>query len=119
MSSQYGANTLAVTHALEDALAELKPVFAKEGLTVYPRLHRPATFIEVALGNVQHSLLIGGVLVGIVLLLFLLDLRITLISFVSIPLSLLSAVLVLEWLRRLLKYHDARRLCRRHRRGGR
>ncbi len=97
MSSQFGANTLTVTHALEDALAELRPVFAAQGITVFPRLHRPATFIETALGNVQHSLLIGGALVGIVLILFLLDLRIALISFVSIPLSLLTAVLVLDW----------------------
>ena len=97
MSSQYGANTLTVTHALEDALAELRPVFAAKGIVVFPALHRPATFIETALGNVQHSLLIGGALVGIVLILFLLDLRIALISFVSIPLSLLSAVLILNW----------------------
>jgi CzcA family heavy metal efflux pump len=97
MSSQFGANTLTVTHALEDALAELKPIFAGHGIKVYPRLHRPATFIETALGNVQGSLLIGGALVGIVLLLFLLDLRIAFISFVSIPLSLLTAVLILDW----------------------
>ena len=97
MSSQYGANTLTVTHALEKALAELQPVFAQRGIKVYPHLHRPATFIETALGHVMNSLMIGGALVGIVLLLFLLDLRIAFISFVSIPLSLLSAVLVLDW----------------------
>ena len=96
LSSQYGANTLAVTHALEAALAELAPVFASKGIKVYDRLHRPATFIETALGHVQDSLLIGGALVGIVLLLFLLDLRIAFISFVSIPLSLLTAVLILD-----------------------
>ena len=96
LSSQYGANTLAVTHALEAALAELAPVFAGKGIKVYDRLHRPATFIETALGHVQDSLLIGGALVGIVLLLFLLDLRIAFISFVSIPLSLLTAVLILD-----------------------
>ena len=97
MSSQYGANTLAVTHALEAALAELKPVFTSKGIKVYDHLHRPATFIETALGHVQDSLLIGGALVGIVLLLFLLDLRIAFISFVSIPLSLLTAVMILDW----------------------
>ena len=96
MSSQYGANTLTVTHALEDALAELAPVFERAGIKVYPRLHRPATFIETALGHVQNSLLIGGALVGVVLLLFLMDLRIAFISFVSIPLSLLTAVLILD-----------------------
>jgi CzcA family heavy metal efflux pump len=97
MASQYGANTLTVTHALEDALAELKPVFASKGIKVYDRLHRPATFIETALGHVQDSLLIGGALVGMVLILFLLDLRIAFISFISIPLSLLTAVLILDW----------------------
>ena len=97
LSSQYGANTLTVTHALEEALESLKPIFSRDGITVFPRLHRPATFIETALGNVQSSLMIGGALVGIVLLLFLLDLRTALISFVSIPLSLLTAVLVLDW----------------------
>lgn len=96
MSSQYGANTLTVTHALEEALAELAPVFAKQGITVLPRLHRPATFIENALGHVRQSLVLGGVLIAVVLLLFLLDLRIAFISFVSIPLSLLTAVLVLD-----------------------
>ena len=96
MRSQYGANTLTVTHALESALDELKPVFAAQGIRVLPRLHRPATFIETALGNVQESLLIGGALVAIVLMLFLLDLRIAFISFISIPLSLLTAVLILD-----------------------
>ena len=71
MSSQYGANTMEVTTALEAALAELQPVFAKEGITLYPALHRPATFIEVALQNMKHSL-------------------------VAIPLSLLTAVMALE-----------------------
>src|SRR3954470_766696 len=75
MSSQYGANTLTVTHALEEALAELKPVFERQGITVLPALHRPATFIENALGHMRTSLLIGGGLVAVVLLLFLLDLR--------------------------------------------
>src|SRR4051812_897586 len=74
MSSQYGANTLSVTRALEQALADLQPLFARKGITVLPRLHRPATFIETALEHVRNSLLIGGALVGVVLLLFLLDL---------------------------------------------
>lgn len=97
LKSQYLANTLTVTHGLEEALDELRPMLSAKGITLYDRLHRPATFIEVALGHVQQSLMIGGALVGIVLLLFLLDLRIALISFVSIPLSLLAAILVLDW----------------------
>lgn len=96
-SSQFGANTMEATEAVERALEELKPVFAAEGITVFPRLHRPATFIEHALHNVQHSLLLGAIFVAVVLFLFLLDLRTAFISFVSIPLSLLTALLILDW----------------------
>ncbi len=97
LKSQYLANTMAVTQGLEKALDELRPVLKSKGIMIYDRLHRPATFIETALGHVRNSLIIGGSLVGIVLLLFLMDLRIALISFVSIPLSLLAAVLILDW----------------------
>ena len=97
LKSQYLANTLTVTHGLEAALEELRPLLNSKGVTLYAHLHRPASFIETAVGHVQESLLVGGALVGIVLLLFLMDLRIALISFVSIPLSLLAAILVLDW----------------------
>jgi len=96
MSSQYGANTLEVTRALEAALAEMKPVFEKEGIKVYGRLHRPATFIEVALRNMRHSLLLGGILVAVVLFLLIGSTRTACISLVAIPLSLLTAVIVLQ-----------------------
>jgi CzcA family heavy metal efflux pump len=96
VSSQYGANTVDVTAGLEHALAELVPVFASAGVHVHPRLHRPATFIETALRNLRFSLLLGALLVVAVLLPFLGHVRTTLISVTAIPLSLLSAVLVLE-----------------------
>jgi CzcA family heavy metal efflux pump len=95
-ASQYGANTLEVTLAVEKALAELKPVFEKEGITVYGRLHRPATFIEAALKNMQHSLLLGGILVAVVLFLLIGSVRTACISLAAIPLSLLAAVIALD-----------------------
>ena len=95
-SSQYGANTMEVTRGVEAALDELKPMFAAMDIHYTPALHRPATFIEIAIHNMKTSLLIGAVLVGVVLFLFLLDLRTALISFTAIPLSLLAAVVVLD-----------------------
>lgn len=95
-ASQHGANTMEVTRAVEAALADLKPVFAAEGIHYIPALHRPATFIEIAIRNMRTSLLIGAVLVAVVLFLFLLDLRTALIAFTAIPLSLLAAVVVLN-----------------------
>ncbi|HEY0455829.1 MAG TPA: efflux RND transporter permease subunit, partial [Verrucomicrobiae bacterium] len=96
MSSQYGANTMDVTRALEAALDEMKPVFEKEGIQVFGRLHRPATFIETALKNIQSSLLLGGILVSVVLFLFLGHFRTAFISLTAIPLSLLTAIILLD-----------------------
>lgn len=95
-ASQYSANTMDVTLAVERALDEMKPLFASEKITIHPRLFRPANFIQTSLHNINSSLLIGGVLVVAVLFLFLLDLRTAFISFTSIPLSLLTAVIVLD-----------------------
>ncbi len=95
-ASQYGANTLEVTLAVEKALAEMKPVFEKEGITVYGRLHRPATFIEAALKNMRHSLFLGGILVAVVLFLLIGSVRTACISLAAIPLSLLAAVIALD-----------------------
>ena len=96
MSGQFGANTLEVTRALETALAEMKPVFEKEGILLYPALHRPATFVESSLDNIRFSLLLGAVLVTVVLFLFLGNIRTAFISLTAIPLSLLTAIIVLD-----------------------
>ncbi len=96
MSSQYGANTMEVTAGLEAALEEMKPVLAGAGITLYPRLHRPASFIEASLKNIRHSLLLGAVLVAVVLFLFLGNFRTAFISLTAIPLSLLGAIIVLD-----------------------
>jgi CzcA family heavy metal efflux pump len=96
ISSQYGANTMDATRALEKALKEMDPVFKKEGIKLYDRLHRPATFIEIALANMEHSLLLGGILVAVVLFLLLGSVRTACISLTAIPLSLLTAVIVLD-----------------------
>jgi CzcA family heavy metal efflux pump len=95
-ASQYGANTMDATVATEKALDEMKPVFAAEGIQYVPHLHRPATFIEIAIHNLKNSLLLGALLVGVVLFIFLLDWRTALICFTAIPLSLLTAVIVLD-----------------------
>jgi CzcA family heavy metal efflux pump len=90
-----GANTLEVTRALEGALAEVSGGLP-EGVRLHPRLFRQATFVERAVGNLEHVLWIGGILVALVLLFFLLDLRSAVITLTAIPLSLLSAILVLR-----------------------
>jgi Cu/Ag efflux pump CusA len=94
--SQYGANTLDVTDRLDEAIAELTPALAAEGITVHPNLFRAAAFVDTAIRNVQASLLLGAVLVIVVLFLLLYDVRSAAISCSAIPLSLLAALMVLQ-----------------------
>src|SRR6202012_2672530 len=57
---------------------------------------RPANFIPTALGGIADDLVIGAILIALVLFAFMRDLRTVLVSFVSIPLSLLTAVIVMD-----------------------
>ncbi len=95
VEKQPWANTLDVTKNVERALVELKPAMGE--VEYDTTVFRPATFIERALANLGHSMLIGCVLVVIVLLLFLFDWRCAIISATAIPLSLLAAVMVLYY----------------------
>src|SRR3989475_1143576 len=94
--STYGANTLEVPGAVEAALVEMQPAARSSGITIHPKLFRPANFVETAIGNIQSSLLIGAVLVTVVLFFFLADVRTAFISMTAIPLSLLGAIIVLN-----------------------
>ena len=96
LSGQLGSNTKDVAARAEQVLAELGPVISAEGLVLHPDIFRPATFIDLAIRNIVTALLLGGVLVAVVLLLFLADWRAAAISMTAIPLSLLSALIVLD-----------------------
>ena len=96
MGSAYGTTTMDGTRAHEAAIADLRPMLERQNITLYDRLHRPATFIENSLAHIRTSLLIGAALVAIVLFIFLGNIRTALISLAAIPLSLLSAVIVLD-----------------------
>lgn len=95
VSSQFGANTLKATEAVESALVSLRPALAQRGIDVI-LLHRPASFIERALGNLEHALALGSALILAVLYAFLRSWKAALISFLAIPLSLLAAIVVLS-----------------------
>jgi CzcA family heavy metal efflux pump len=94
-STQYGANTLDVTNALERRLDVLAPTLAQQGVQYHPALLRPASFIEAAIAKLRYSLLTGAVLVVLLLLLTLRDWRAALVSFSSIPVALLATVWIL------------------------
>jgi CzcA family heavy metal efflux pump len=96
LKTQYGANTMDVTRGLEAALEDIKPLLQRENIVLYPALHRPASFIENSLKHIRSSLFVGAALVALILFVFLGRIRTALISLAAIPLSLLSATIVLE-----------------------
>jgi CzcA family heavy metal efflux pump len=95
VEKRLGANTLQVTRDVEAALRDLAP--ALTDVHVDPTIFRPATFIEMSLRNLSRALLIGCVLVILVLLVFLADWRTALISSIAIPMSLLTAGVLLHY----------------------
>src|SRR5919112_313965 len=88
------ANTLEVTRGVEETIDDMRP--GLPGMEVDTTIFRPATFIEMALGNLTKALLLGIVLVILILAAFLFEWRTAFISLIAIPLSLLAAVLVLQ-----------------------
>ena len=97
VQGQLGANTHGVTLAIEKALQEIKPALVAENVTLHEGLFRPANFIEVAIDGVRTDILIGSVLVIAVLFIFLFNFRTAFISATAIPLSLLTAIVVLGY----------------------
>ena len=96
IQKQPGVDTLALTRELERTLASIRSTLPP-GVTTLAVQFRQATFIESSIGNVRTVLLEALVIVGIVLFLFLIDTRTTLISLVAIPMSVIVTAIVF-WL---------------------
>ncbi len=97
VTKQPHTNTLELTERLDDAIEELRQTLP-EDLHVSTDIFRQSRFIEASVSNIQKALMEGAVFVVIVLFIFLMNGRVTLISLVALPLSLLVAVLVLRML---------------------
>jgi HME family heavy-metal exporter len=96
VEKQPGANTVALTNEVEKALAELQPALPP-GVTLDGKVFQQKNFIQNSLKNVEEALRDGFILVVIVLFMFLLNFRTTVITLTAIPLSLVVTALVFKW----------------------
>ena len=95
ISKQPGVNTLELTQNLDKAVADLKGSLP-EGVEIENQIFRQSNFIEASINNLQQTLLEGAFFVVIVLFLFLMNWRTTVISLLAIPISLLVSIIVLK-----------------------
>ena len=92
-----GTNTLAITDQVDTMLDALEPSLP-DGVRVNRENFRQSDFINLSVNNVVHALRDAAIIVSVILILFLLNVRTTLITLTALPLSLAVALLVLGWM---------------------
>lgn len=97
VTKQPATSTLDLTEKLDAAVADLQPSLPAD-VHIATDIFRQQRFIDNSIDNIRKSLYEGGVFVVIVLFLFLMNVRTTLISLVTIPLSLLVSILTLKFM---------------------
>ena len=97
VTKQPSTSTLELTDKLETSLKDLQKNLPPD-VKISTDIFRQSRFIESSIGNVQKSLLEGGIFVVIVLFLFLANVRTTVISLVTLPLSLIASLLALHYM---------------------
>lgn len=95
ITKQPNTSTLDLTERLDQSLAELQKALPND-VKITTDIFRQANFIKNSISNVQKSLYEGGIFVVIILFIFLMNVRTTVISLVTIPLSILVAILTLK-----------------------
>ncbi len=97
VTKQPNTNTLALTGKLDNALEELKANLPGD-VKINSQIFRQSRFIESSIDNVKKSLIEGAIFVIIVLFIFLMNWRTTIISLISIPLSIVFSLLAIRWM---------------------
>ncbi|MDR1097822.1 MAG: CusA/CzcA family heavy metal efflux RND transporter [Tannerella sp.] len=95
VTKQPATSTVELTDRLDRSLAELQSALPAD-VKVSTDIFRQARFIDSSIGNVRKSLYEGGIFVVVILFVFLMNVRTTVISLVTIPLSLVVSILALR-----------------------
>ena len=95
VTKQPATGTLELTDKLVQSIDELQSVMPPD-VKLSTDIFRQSRFIESSINNVRKALLEGGIFVVIVLFIFLMNTRTTVISLITIPISLVVAILVLK-----------------------
>lgn len=93
VEKQPSIDTVKLTREVERAIADLNQTMPK-GIKIDNIVFRQANFIETSIGNVKKVLLEAVAVVAVILFLFLLNVRTTLISLTAIPVSILATAIV-------------------------
>lgn len=97
ITKQPNVNTLDLTEEIKTSLDDLEQTLP-EDVKIHTDIFEQARFIQNSVNNVQKALIEGGLFVVIILFVFLMNYRTTIISVLAIPLSLLVAILAMKWL---------------------
>jgi len=95
VTKQPEVNTINLTERIDKALLDIQKNTGDE-VTFHTNIFNQANFIETSVNNVKRALIEGSVLVVIILMIFLMNPRTTIISLVAIPLSLIVSIVVLK-----------------------
>ncbi|MDO4949620.1 MAG: efflux RND transporter permease subunit [Bacteroidales bacterium] len=95
VTKQPDASTVNLTRQIDEALEDLRKQLPAD-VRISTDIYRQERFIDSSIGNVRKSLVEGGLLVVVILFLFLMNVRATLISLVTMPLALVMSILVLH-----------------------
>lgn len=97
ISKQPNVNTLELTDRLDKAIIDLENTLPKS-VEIKSQIFRQSDFIDASISNLKQTLLEGAFFVVVILFIFLMNWRTTLISLVAIPISLLVSIIALKFL---------------------
>lgn len=92
-----GANTLRLTDSIDNSLDQIE-MSLPEGIAINRDVFRQSHFIERSVNNVIHVLRDATIIVTVILIMFLLNVRTTIITLTALPLSLAVALLTMNWM---------------------